>query len=238
MDRIEDDLGLDTIETGVAIAVAMDAGIIPFGDAAAALGLLDEVARGTPLGRLVAAGAEVLGRAYGVTRIPTVKGQAMPAYDPRAIKGIGVTYATTPQGADHTAGYAIAANVLGLGGHVDPLSATGQVELSRQLQISTAAIDSAGLCLFVAFALLDDPVARSSLCDIFSGYFGRRFTDADLMDLGRATLKYERDFNARAGFTAADDRLPDFFRTDKLQPHGTTFDVPDEQLDDVLDFTD
>lgn len=238
MDRIEDDLGLDTIETGVTIALAMDAGVIPFGDVAGAIGLLDEVARGTPLGRLVASGAEVFGRAYGVTHIPTVKGQAMPAYDPRAIKGIGVTYATTPQGADHTAGYAIAANVLGIGGHVDPLSPQGQAELSRQLQISTAAIDAAGLCLFVSFAVLDDPQALDGLCEMFAGHLGRRFTADDLMALGRETLKHERDFNTRAGFTAADDRLPDFFKTDELAPHGTTFDVPDDQLDQVLDFTD
>ena len=98
----------------------------------------------TPLGRLVASGAEVLGKAYGVVHIPTVKGQSMPAYDPRAIKGMGVTYATTTQGADHTAGYAIATNVLGVGGKLDPLSPVGQVESSRNLQIATAAIDTSG----------------------------------------------------------------------------------------------
>ncbi len=83
MDRMDDDLGLDTIETGATIAVAMEAGLIPFGDAPGALGLLEEVRQGTPLGRLVASGAEVLGKTYGVSRIPTVKGQSMPAYDPR-----------------------------------------------------------------------------------------------------------------------------------------------------------
>ena len=65
MDRMDDDLGLDTIETGATIAVAMEAGILPFGDAQGAIGLLEEVRRGTPLGRLVASGAEVLGKAYG-----------------------------------------------------------------------------------------------------------------------------------------------------------------------------
>ena len=92
MDRMDDDLGLDTIETGATIGVAMEAGIIPFGDARGAIGLLEEVGKGSPLGRLVASGADVLGKAYGVSRIPTVKGQAMPAYDPRAAKGIGVTW--------------------------------------------------------------------------------------------------------------------------------------------------
>jgi len=120
MDRMDDDLGLDTIETGATIGVAMEAGLLPFGDSQGAIGLLEEVAKRSPLGRLVASGAQTLGRAYGATRVPTVKGQSMPAYDPRAAQGIGVTYATSPMGADHTAGYSIAANILGVGGKVDP----------------------------------------------------------------------------------------------------------------------
>jgi len=62
----------------------------------------------------------------------------MPAYDPRGVQGIGVTYATTTMGADHTAGYAVTANILGVGGKVDPLKPEGQAELSRNLQIATA----------------------------------------------------------------------------------------------------
>ncbi len=236
MDRLDDDLGLDTIETGATIAVAMEAGILPFGDAQGALGLLQQVAAGTPLGRLVASGAEVLGKAYGVVRIPTVKGQSMPAYDPRAVKGIGVTYATTTQGADHTAGYAVATNLLGVGGKVDPLSPHGQVELSRNLQIATATIDTSGMCLFVAFAVLDDKNAAEGLCEMIAAHSGEAFTGDDLVELGKQVLRREREFNARAGFTAADDRLPDFFRTEALTPHHATFDVPDEELDTVFNF--
>ncbi len=236
MDRMDDDIGIDTIETGATIAVAMEAGILPFGDANGALGLLEEVRKGTPLGRLVASGAEVLGKAYGVTRIPTVKGQSIPAYDPRAIKGIGVTYATTTQGADHTAGYAIGPNILGVGGNVDPLSPEGQVELSRNLQIATAAIDAAGMCLFVAFAVLDDANAAEGLCELVATYTGRTFGADELVQLGKEVLIYERDFNRRAGFSAVDDRLPDFFKHEKLPPHDATFDVPDEELDTLFDF--
>ncbi len=233
MDRMDDDLGLDTIETGAAIGVAMEAGVIPFGDAEAAIGLLAEVAKRTPLGRLVASGAEVLGKTFGVDRIPTVKGQAMPAYDPRAVQGIGVTYATSTMGADHTAGYTITANVLGVGGKVDPLKPEGQAELSRNLQIATAAIDAAGLCLFVAFAVLDDQNAMDAVCEMLGGFFGRPFTADDYAALGKQVLASERRFNAAAGFNAADDRLPDFFKTETLAPHDVTFTVPDEELDKV-----
>ena len=236
MDRMDDDLGLDTIETGATVAVAMEAGVIPFGDAQAALGLLREVQQRTPLGRLVASGADVLGKAYGVVRVPTVKGQAMPAYDPRSIKGIGVTYATSTMGADHTAGYAIGANVLGVGGRVDPLRPDGQVDLSRNLQIATAAVDATGLCLFVAFAVLDDENALPAICQMLSGVYGREFTGDDFVALGKATLTHERRFNAAAGFTAADDRLPDFFHQEPLPPHDAVFDVPDAELDQVFDF--
>jgi len=236
MDRIDDDLGLDTIEMGVTIGVAMEAGIIEFGDAEGAIGLLEEIRQRTPLGRLVASGAETLGRAYGVHRIPTVKGQSLPAYDPRAMQGIGVTYATSTQGADHTAGYAVTANVLGVGGKVDPLGTEGQVELSRNLQIATAAVDAAGLCLFVAFAVLDDGTALEGICQMMGGKYGREFTADDYLALGRRTLAWERRFNTAAGFSPADDRLPEFFRTEKLAPHQTTFTMTDEQLDQVYDF--
>ena len=235
MDRLDDDLGLDTIEMGATIGVAMEAGIIPFGDVQGALRLLEEVRQGSPLGRLVASGAEILGRTYGMSRIPTVKGQSMPAYDPRAIQGMGVTYATSTMGADHTAGYAVTSNVLAVGGKVDPLKSEGQVALSRNLQIATAAIDASGLCLFVAFAVLDDPTALEGICEIFSGLYGRPFTADDFLAIGKHTLAAERRFNAAAGFTALDDRLPDFFKTEKLAPHNVTFGVPDEELDTVFD---
>ncbi|MEE8450897.1 MAG: aldehyde ferredoxin oxidoreductase C-terminal domain-containing protein [Thermoguttaceae bacterium] len=236
MDRMDDDLGLDTIEIGATIGVAMEAGLIEFGDAEGALGLLEEVRKGTPLGRLIASGAEVFGKAYGVSRIPTVKGQAMPAYDPRAMMGIGVTYATSTMGADHTAGYAVAPNVLGIGGNVDPLKPDGQVELSRNLQIATATIDAAGLCLFIAFAMLDDPTTLDGICEMLGGLYGRPFSADDYAEIGKRTLALERHFNEAAGFNSRDDRLPDFFKTEKLAPHDSTFTVPDDELDEVFNF--
>ena len=150
LDFMDDNIGLDTIEMGAAIGVAMDAGVIEFGDAEGAINLVAEVGKGTPLGRILGSGTAATARAFGIERAPVVKGQAMPAYDPRAVKGMGVTYATSPMGADHTAGYAVTANILKVGGDVDPLKPEGQIELSRNLQIATAAIDTCGFCLFIA----------------------------------------------------------------------------------------
>jgi aldehyde:ferredoxin oxidoreductase len=236
MDRLDDDIGLDTIEMGATIAVAMEAGLAKFGDAAAAIKMLKEVQKGTPLGRILGSGAKVTGQAFGVERVPVVKGQALPAYDPRAAKGIGVTYATSPMGADHTAGYSITANVLKVGGWVDPLKPEGQVALSRNLQIATAALDSTGLCLFVAFCVPDKPEALDAIVGMISAFRGEKFSADDFTGLGKKVLKMERHFNSRAGFTAADDRLPRFFTTEKLQPHEAVFDVPDSELDSVFNF--
>ena len=236
MDRLDDDFGLDTIEMGATIGVAMEAGLAEFGDAAAAIDLVKEVGQGTPLGRILGNGAAVTGKVYGVERVPVVKGQAMPAYDPRAVQGIGVTYATTTMGADHTAGYAVATNIMKVGGDVDPLKPEGQAELSRNLQIATAAIDSTGMCLFIAFAIMDQPETFQALIDSLNGFYGLSLTADDVTELGKSVLEKERDFNARAGFTSKQDRLPDFFIKESLPPHNITFQVKDEDLDQVFNW--
>ena len=236
LDRLDDDYGLDTIEMGATIAVAMEAGLAKFGDAEAAIKLIKEVGKGTDLGRILGNGAAVTGKVFGVERIPVVKGQAMPAYDPRAIQGIGVTYATSTMGADHTAGYAVATNILKVGGYVDPLKSEGQVDLSRNLQIATAAVDSTGMCLFIAFAVLDQPDTFQALIDMLNAFYGLKLTADDVVALGKNVLKMEHDFNTRAGFTKEHDRLPEYFKKEALPPHNITFQVKDEDLDKIYNW--
>jgi aldehyde:ferredoxin oxidoreductase len=236
LDRLDDDYGLDTIEMGATIAVAMEAGVAKFGDAKAAINLVKEVGQGTHLGRILGNGAAVTGKVFGVERVPVVKGQAMPAYDPRGIMGIGVTYATSTQGADHTAGYAVMTNVMDIGGSVDPLKPEGQVDLSRNLQIITATLDSTGMCLFVAFATADQPETFQAWLDMINAFLGLSWTADDWVELGKSVLKNERDFNAAAGFTAEHDRLPDYFQKESLPPHDVTFQVKDEELDQVFNW--
>ncbi|MBN2466585.1 MAG: aldehyde ferredoxin oxidoreductase [Deltaproteobacteria bacterium] len=236
MDRLCDDYGLDTIETGCALGVAMAGGIKSFGDAEGAIELIHEIGKGSPLGRILGNGAAVTGRLLGVEDTAVVKGQGLPAYDPRAIKGNGVTYATSTMGADHTAGYCVATNILRCGGYVDPLSKDGQVDLSRNLQIATAALDSAGLCVFVAFAILDIKEGLEAIPRMLNARFGWNMTLDDVAKHGQEILKVERAFNDAAGFTKIDDRLPEFFKKKKLPPHNTVFDISDEDLDTVFNF--
>ncbi len=235
LDRLCDDFGLDTIETGVTLGIAMEGGMIPWGDGKAAIELLSKVGEYAPEGKIIGSGAQFTGDALGVTRIPVVKKQAFPAYDPRSCKGQGVTYATTSMGADHTAGYGVTANILGVGGSIDPTKKEGNVELSQGLQIATAAIDAAGLCLFVAFAVLDNEDGLPTVAQMLNAQYGLELTPDDILELGKSILRNEKEFNKKAGFTKVDDQLPEFFQ-EEFSPHKTTWDFTLDDLQKTLDF--
>lgn len=221
------DFGLDTIETGAALGVAIEAGLIQFGDTEGIVSLLKQVGEGTVLGRVIGNGAVTAGRVLGIRRVPVVLGQAMPGYDPRSLKGNGVTYATSPQGADHTAG-----NAFGARKEVNPLGVQGQKELSLRLQIIAAMLDSTGLCLFARPPVIADP---QLMVDMLNGIYGWGWTKEDLDRFNRDVLRNELEFNRRAGITAADYRIPEYMREEPLAPHNVTFDIPDSELDAVFD---
>jgi aldehyde:ferredoxin oxidoreductase len=233
MVRLCNAYGLDTIETGTTLAVAMEAGVIPFGDGKKAIGLIQEMGKGTPLGRILGGGTAFTGKAYGVTHVPTVKGQSMPAYEPRAVKGIGITYATTTMGADHTAGYTICPEILSIGGKADPLSPEGKAALSRAFQATTAFIDSSGHCLFIAFAILDIASGFEGMVEGCNGVLGTNWKPDDVVKIGSEILRKERAFNEAAGLSKEHDRVPEFMRYEPLPPHNQVFDVPDSALDSV-----
>ena len=226
--------GLDTIETGTTLAVAMEAGVIPFGDGEKAIGLVHEMGKATPLGRILGGGTAFTGKAYGIARVPTVKGQSMPAYEPRAVKGIGITYATTTMGADHTAGYTIAPEILSVGGKADPLSTEGKAALSRGFQATTAFIDSTGHCLFIAFPILDIPSGFEGMVEECNGVLGTHWKPEDVAKIGADILRKERAFNLAAGLSKEHDRMPEFMKYEPLPPHNQVFDVPDSALDSVF----
>jgi aldehyde:ferredoxin oxidoreductase len=221
------DFGLDTIETGAALGVAIEAGLAKFGDFESIVGLLKQVGEGTVLGKLIGCGAATTGKVLGIRRVPAVLGQAMPGYDPRSLKGNGVTYATSPQGADHTAG-----NAFGARNQVNPLVVQGQKELSLKLQIISAMLDSTGLCLFARPPVIADP---QLMVDMLNGRFGWNWTKEDFDRSNRDVLRTELEFNRRAGITAADYRIPEYMREEPLAPHNVTFDIPDSDLDTVFD---
>ncbi len=179
------------------------------------------------LGHVIGNGAVTTGRVLGVRRVPAALGQAMPGYDPRSLKGNGVTYATSPQGADHTAG-----NAFGARNQVNPLAVQGQRDLSLKLQIIAAMLDSVGLCLFARPPIIADP---QLMVDMLNGRFGWDWTAEDFDRANRDVLRTELEFNRRAGLTASDYRIPEYMREESLAPHNATFDVPDSDLDAVFE---
>ena len=108
------------------------------------------------------------------------------------------------------------------------------MDLSRNLQIATAAIDSTGLCLFTAFAVLDNPDALHCIVDMINARWDLNLGADAFVELGETVLRDERSFNRDAGFTKAQDRLPEFFK-EKLKPHDVTWDYTDAEVDEVLE---
>ncbi len=226
LNRLCNEIGIDTMEIGTAMGVLAEAGVVEFGDFEGIKEIVEAVGNGTPMGRLLGAGAAVCGKVWGVERVPVVKSQGMAAYDPRAIKGIGVTYAMSPMGADHTAGNAITLAV----DHLDPAV---QLEPMRDLNLKTMVLDSLGLCVFTGRVSLEQPQLIQEIC---MAYFGEITTFDDLMKVAGSCLKAEKEFNEQAGLSRLHNRIPDFMLKEKLAPHHSVFDIPDKELDRFYDF--
>ena len=237
IDALMDDLGIDSIEIGATLGLAVEAGLIEYGDGEKAYDIIaNDIALGTPLGRIIGGGAGNLGKLYGLVRVAVVKNQSMPAYDPRAIKGIGITYATTPMGADHTAGFTVPFNLSKADNRVDPLKKEGQVTLSRNVQIQMAMVDSIGMCSFVGRPMMDGPECLLALVDMINARFDSKLTVDSWKNLGKTILKIEKAFNQKAGLTNADDRLPEFMRYEPIPPHNTVWDFTSEEIDEFWNF--
>ncbi|HLN64418.1 MAG TPA: aldehyde ferredoxin oxidoreductase N-terminal domain-containing protein [Symbiobacteriaceae bacterium] len=217
------DLGVDTIETGGVMGVAAEGGLIPFGDPEAVMQAFGEIRRGTPAGRLLGLGAGLCGKALGVRRVPVVKNQTISAYDPRAVKGNGVTYCTTAMGADHTAGNTI-------GARTDHLNPSDKVAISRELQIHCLLLDAFGFCSFARGIMATTP---DTFTELAAARFGRPFTTAELRAHAVEMLRAEVAWNRRAGLGKETDRLPEWMRLEPLPPHNALFDVSEDEIDAI-----
>jgi aldehyde:ferredoxin oxidoreductase len=210
MDRLCDELGLDTIEVGGALAVAMDGGKLPFADSEAAIRVLQGVDKGEEMSAAIGNGLAFTGKKYGVARVPAIKGQAIPAWEPRTLKGMGVTYCTSPMGPDHTAGLVMMPVA-------DPVAA------SKDSQVVAAICDSSGFCQFVQPSL-------DEMRQLFNLMYGLDLSGPDIVAYGWHCLEDEWEFNRRAGFTEKDDQIPEFMTTEPVPTSGSVFDVSKEDL--------
>ncbi len=224
------DVGVDTMEIGGALALVMESGKLAWGDGAGALAMVKEIAQGTDDGIMIGNGGLFTGQSLKLDRIPHVKGRVLAGYDPRVLKGTGVTYATSPMGADHTAGNALPSPA---NPGYNPMASQGQVPVSRFLQNHNATVDTLGICLFPMLALLDIPDLKTPLIQCVSLITGMSLPDDYMDQTGSRILAIERQFNAGAGLTSADDRLPSFFSKETLESTGTVFDVPETEIDSI-----
>jgi len=227
LNNLCNDVGLDSIETGAALGVAMEAGVTAFGDGEGAKDMIRQIGEGTYLGRILGNGAKFTGQAFGIRRVPVIKGQGMPAYDPRGLKGNGVLYATSTMGADHTAGNAFETLRTD-----DPLGTKNQVFNSRQLQIRAALLDTMGVCIFIRPAFVKDP---NLLVRLLKAKFDWDISYPEIRKLGAQILELEKKFNEKAGVSEHFYRMPEFMREEPLPPNNSLFDISQEELETIWD---
>ncbi|MFH1480010.1 MAG: aldehyde ferredoxin oxidoreductase C-terminal domain-containing protein, partial [Pseudomonadota bacterium] len=194
--RMCNDYGLDTIEVGAALGVAAETDLLAFGDAARVEELIREIGRGTTLGKILGSGAKVTGQVFGVLRVPVVKGQSMAGHEPRGIKGMSVTYAMSPMGADHTAAPTYR-------GQIDHQKPEGQMELSRNIQVMMAYYDNL-ICLFVSRGVGKKP---ELLVNVINAIFGTTYGPDYLIEVGKEIIKLEHVFNI--GADVGQDYIPE-----------------------------
>ncbi|MFX1374594.1 MAG: aldehyde ferredoxin oxidoreductase C-terminal domain-containing protein [Promethearchaeota archaeon] len=226
IDHLCDDTGIDTIEFGVTMGVAMEAGKVKWGDTQKVFEIIGEIKRGSQIGFLYGNGVYHLGREINFNRIPHIKGQGISGYDPRVFKAMGVTYATTPMGADHTAGAAIAGRVANQSKDYGELTEDkGKLELSYELQLYTAILDSIGCCYFIGPSYENMEIVKGAL----NAMYNLELTRTDVLNLGKQILKTEIEFNEKAGIHQDMNDVPEFFRKEPSEPINLkyTFDKSD-----------
>ena len=219
MNRIANDAGVDTLDCGAAIGVAMEAGLADFGDNEAAVSLMKEIRDLTPLGRILGSGCKIAAQVLGVRHAPHVLGQAIPAYEPRGTKGMAMTYLSSPMGADHTFGFT-------LRDEDDPTSKEGKVDLSKKFQVIGSRMDAMGMCNFVRYSVRND---MTPLLDLIQARYGEEISATEFDDFVKATLKAEHQFNKDAGIPASAHRFTDSFYQVRQPETGERIDITDEE---------
>ncbi|WP_457553308.1 aldehyde ferredoxin oxidoreductase C-terminal domain-containing protein [Desulfobacula sp.] len=218
LDRYCDELGIDTIETGNTIGALNHVGMFNFGDGQKALEYVREIEKATPMGLILGSGTETACKVLGIDRVPAIRGLGIPAHMARACKGRGLSYATSPQSADHTAGY-----VAG-----DYLSPIDQANLVKNSQISMAAFDSLGMCWFT---FIDG--RHDLLYPMINALYGLDWDTRQYLKMGEEMIRMEIAFNRKAGLGQEQEQIPQWLKEETLPPFNAKFDVPDEDYEKV-----
>lgn len=220
MNKIANDAGVDTLDCGAAIGVAMESGLAEFGDDQAAINFMEEIRNLTPLGRILGSGCKVAAKVLGVRHAPHILGQALPAYEPRGTKGMAMTYLSSPMGADHTFGFTLRDEEV-------PTTKEGKVGLSKKFQVIGSRMDAMGMCNFVRYSVRND---MTPLLDLIKILYNVDISDVEFDDIVKETLRLEHQFNQDAGITAIDHRFPETFYEEAQPETGEKMDITDEEV--------
>ncbi|HEY3367499.1 MAG TPA: aldehyde ferredoxin oxidoreductase family protein [Symbiobacteriaceae bacterium] len=211
------DYGLDSIEMGVTLAMAMEASeqkltseVINWGDAEKMSALVKQTAYREGIGDTLALGAYGAAVKLGNPDLAmSVKGQAIPAYDPRGVQGIGLGYATSNRGACHLRGYTIASEIAGIPFATDRTVTEGKANLLKVFQDLFAFTDSMDVCKFATFS-----EGAGEFAAQISALTGLEISAEEVMQTGERIYNLERYYNNLNGFDAKDDTLPKRFFTE------------------------
>lgn len=216
--------GLDTISTGSTIACAMELsekgyfddeakGLIQdalgkelkFGDGDAIVTLTEKIGKAEGIGKILGMGSRRLAEKYGHPELSmSVKGLEIPAYDPRGLKGMALSYATCNRGGCHLRGYMVGAEAISTPFEIDRFAEQGKPGLVKLFQDNTAIIDSLGVCIFTQFAINPDHYAM-----LWAAVTGIPTTGKEMLQKGERIWNLEKLYNLREGFTIKDETLPD-----------------------------
>jgi len=218
LDRMCDELGIDTIEIGNTLGALSHVGLFEFGDGTKALEYIREIENATPLGMILGSGTQTACKVFGIDRVPAIRGLGIPAHMARSRKGWGLSYVTSPQGADHTSGSVAE----------EPLSPFGQATRSRNSQISMAAFDSLGMCWFTFINGNHD-----LLYPMINALYGLNWDAEQYLEMGKAMIRMEIEFNRKAGLGPEQEQMPQWIKDEALPPTNAKFDVPYEDYKKV-----
>jgi Aldehyde:ferredoxin oxidoreductase len=210
------EIGMDPITMGSTLACAMelyekgyatkkDIGMdFPFGSTDAIVKLTKMTGYREGFGDKLALGSYRMAESFGHPELSmSVKKQEMPAYDGRAMQGIGLEYATSNRGGCHVRGYMTSPEILGIPTKMDPAVTEGKAATLKIFQDLTAVVDSVGICLFTTFA-----IGLPEISEMFRTCTGLDYTDEEVLKLGERVWNLEKIFNLKNGFSKKDDTLP------------------------------
>jgi aldehyde:ferredoxin oxidoreductase len=214
------DYGIDAIDMGNVLAMTMEASEkelirerVNWGDVDKMVELIHKTAKREGIGDTLANGIEPAAKAFGDPSIAmSVKGQSIPAYDPRGLKGMGLAYATSNRGACHLRGYTTASEIVGVPEKTDPLAWRGKGKLLKLFQDFQALSDSLGVCKFSTFAETPDHYAAQ-----YEAVVGLPMDADAILTIGERIYNLERHYNNLAGFGEGADVLPARFLTEPSQ---------------------